>query len=75
MNVVSLASDTKNICGRRILSGGATPDAVGQVSEHNIGPISQVQLSFVLALFSRVEVHIQITLDLGECPLLSGALN
>jgi hypothetical protein len=33
MNVVSLASDIKNICGRRILSGGSTPDAVGQVSE------------------------------------------
>jgi hypothetical protein len=30
--VVALASDTKNICGRRILLGGATPDAVGQVS-------------------------------------------
>jgi hypothetical protein len=30
-NVVALAADASNMCGRRILAGGASPDAVGQV--------------------------------------------
>ena len=31
-NVAALIMDTSNICGTRILTGGATADAVGQVS-------------------------------------------
>ena len=30
-NVVAMATDITNICGRRIVLGGATPDSVGQV--------------------------------------------
>ena len=35
-NVVAYATDLNNVCGRRILIGGATPDAVGQVSDRRV---------------------------------------
>lgn len=50
-NMVALTMDTKNICGQRLITGGASPGSIGQVRIQSTAFFSRLKHSIGVASF------------------------